>query len=289
MRRISTRALYKETRAPGHERAITQGEFQYWPTAHPAAQPLWLRFVYRCDCAGRWKTMRESVPFLSVDLTIAGEVDYEVGGQRHATRGGDVHLIMPGQTYSIGASRECRRAGLELTGNLLLPLLESLNLKQSLTIAPRDFGAFAVALDGIYTLFQQKAPGSEASASAQLYQYLGALAGEVIPNATPVMPLALIELLRLIHADPATPHSCRDFASRVGCSVPTMIRLFHRYLETTPEAYINRFRMNYARQILLDRELSIKEVATLLGFKNQYYFSRVFKKCFGYPPSRAPR
>jgi AraC-like DNA-binding protein len=37
---------------------------------------------------------------------------------------------------------------------------------------------------------------------------------------------------------------------------------------------------------LLGRGLAVKEVASRLGFKDEYYFSRLFKKKTGLSPSR---
>ncbi|WP_170147946.1 hybrid sensor histidine kinase/response regulator transcription factor [Marinoscillum furvescens] len=49
--------------------------------------------------------------------------------------------------------------------------------------------------------------------------------------------------------------------------------------------YINTHRLTYARQLLETGEYSVKEVAFRVGFNDNHYFSRSFKKEFGYPPS----
>ncbi|MBQ8814783.1 MAG: response regulator [Lachnospiraceae bacterium] len=55
-------------------------------------------------------------------------------------------------------------------------------------------------------------------------------------------------------------------------------RLFHRYTGETLNAYINKKKMEYALELLKNPKLSINEVASLSGFQNQNYFSRVFRK-----------
>lgn len=37
-------------------------------------------------------------------------------------------------------------------------------------------------------------------------------------------------------------------------------------------------RMNHAKRMLISSDLTIKEIATKVGFENEFYFSNVFKK-----------
>ncbi len=48
--------------------------------------------------------------------------------------------------------------------------------------------------------------------------------------------------------------------------------------------YHQEMRLNRAAELLLDRALSISQVALQAGFPDQNYFSRVFKKAYGYTP-----
>jgi len=49
--------------------------------------------------------------------------------------------------------------------------------------------------------------------------------------------------------------------------------------------YITMLRINYAKRLLKEDKLSIKEIAASCGYSDQYYFSRVFKKNVGYSPT----
>ena len=49
--------------------------------------------------------------------------------------------------------------------------------------------------------------------------------------------------------------------------------------------YVSRLRMNRALELLSEREKSIREIALACGFEDEKYFSRAFKKKYGYPPS----
>ncbi|WEK54705.1 MAG: AraC family transcriptional regulator [Candidatus Cohnella colombiensis] len=53
-----------------------------------------------------------------------------------------------------------------------------------------------------------------------------------------------------------------------------------------PIDYYHRMKIQRAAQLLDLTELSIKEICHSLGFKDPYYFSRMFKKIIGVSPSR---
>jgi AraC-like DNA-binding protein len=61
-------------------------------------------------------------------------------------------------------------------------------------------------------------------------------------------------------------------------------RLFQRYAQCTPQEYVNRLKMNKAGVLLLTTELPISRVGELVGYKDQYHFSRNFKKYYGTSP-----
>ena len=56
-----------------------------------------------------------------------------------------------------------------------------------------------------------------------------------------------------------------------------LIRLFKRHMNMTPMRYLNNLKMETATSLLLNSDLSVKEISWKLGFSRQYHFSRNFK------------
>ena len=54
----------------------------------------------------------------------------------------------------------------------------------------------------------------------------------------------------------------------------------------SPIDYLTEYRINEACKLLRAGNLSIAEVAISVGFFDQFYFSRVFKRAKGVPPSK---
>lgn len=53
--------------------------------------------------------------------------------------------------------------------------------------------------------------------------------------------------------------------------------------------FLQAARMRLAYRLLLDGELSVKEVAARCGYNNQHNFSTAFKRCHGISPSSLRR
>lgn len=61
--------------------------------------------------------------------------------------------------------------------------------------------------------------------------------------------------------------------------------LFKNHFDITPNKYITNLKMTYAKKLLQTGYLSISQISEMCGFKDIYYFSKVFKKETGYTPS----
>lgn len=66
-------------------------------------------------------------------------------------------------------------------------------------------------------------------------------------------------------------------------------RIFKRATGLSPKAWLRERRLDTARQYLLGTGRSVGEISDILGFKNQFYFSRVFRKQFKKSPSQFRR
>lgn len=71
-----------------------------------------------------------------------------------------------------------------------------------------------------------------------------------------------------------------------GVSDTYFRRIFLARFGMTPSEYITAGRLSYAKIIIESNEYAtLKEVAELVGYNDPLYFSKAFKKFYGYPPS----
>lgn len=90
------------------------------------------------------------------------------------------------------------------------------------------------------------------------------------------------EILKLRYAAPPTQ---KDLSREVGLNEFKLRRGFKEYFGITVYDFITRLRMEKARRLLIDEQMSISEVTSVVGFSHQNNFSIAFKKYFGMPPS----
>lgn len=74
-------------------------------------------------------------------------------------------------------------------------------------------------------------------------------------------------------------------ARRAGCGKFHFIRQFRRQTGGTPWHYVLGLKMDKAKELLAEPHLSVKEIARTVGFENPAYFSRLFRRLTGQPPS----
>ena len=77
-----------------------------------------------------------------------------------------------------------------------------------------------------------------------------------------------------------------EVADQLKMSSCYLGEVFKSYTGMTPYQYFLHLKVNKAKEFLERDELSIKEIAFKLAFDDQFYFSRLFKKKTGVPPSQ---
>ncbi len=82
-----------------------------------------------------------------------------------------------------------------------------------------------------------------------------------------------------------TAISIENYAASRGMSTCWFIRSFKEFSGTTPMQYILAIRMSNAQSLLETTEYNVTEIGRIVGYENPLYFSRLFKKQIGIPPS----
>lgn len=95
-------------------------------------------------------------------------------------------------------------------------------------------------------------------------------------------------MARIVHNfhDPA--FSVEEALSSCGYCTDHMRRIFCEQVEKTPQEYLTSLRIRSARKLLASRSISnysVSEIASMVGFNDVSYFSRVFKRATGVTPS----
>lgn len=80
------------------------------------------------------------------------------------------------------------------------------------------------------------------------------------------------------------PLSVEEIAASLGISVRQLERLFKEHLGATPKRHYLEMRLERARSLLLQTEMSIIEVAVASGFQSAGHFTRAYHQAYGVTP-----
>lgn len=75
-----------------------------------------------------------------------------------------------------------------------------------------------------------------------------------------------------------------QIAEAMAVTSPYLSGVFKKAMGISMVQYITMFRMEKAREMLLKTGKDVKEIAELVGYRDEYYFSRCFKKQYGFSP-----
>jgi AraC-like DNA-binding protein len=84
----------------------------------------------------------------------------------------------------------------------------------------------------------------------------------------------------------ATLRSLRAAAEATGVGYDHLRHLFKERRGRSLVHYLNEVRMERAKTLLVHSRLPLKQIATMCGFRDEYYFSAVFRRHVRMPPGR---
>ncbi|MBD2870559.1 helix-turn-helix domain-containing protein [Paenibacillus arenilitoris] len=74
-------------------------------------------------------------------------------------------------------------------------------------------------------------------------------------------------------------------SSMAGLTASSYSRLFKKTMNVSPVKYLTRLRIERAKRLLRHYDAPVKEVSAAVGFGDEFYFSRIFRRLVGVTPS----
>ena len=218
----------------------------------------------------------------SIELVTQGEFLIETDGQRWSVKEGSLFFVPLHRDSAMMCTTEfAEKFTVILRGALLESLLSMLQLDTCTVLQLRSFTEIEKAMHRIGMLLKQGRENSVREANIEAYSLLIRLSEE----RNDPLPEMMQKLLDIIHFKLHRMYSIADLSSASGLSSATIHRMFLQHCGCTPLTYMTKCRMMSAEEMLSGGERSIKEIASLLGYRNQLYFSSVFRKYHGVSPS----
>ena len=107
-----------------------------------------------------------------------------------------------------------------------------------------------------------------------------------IPTRIGVRHPKLSTVIQMMEANIEEPFSPSTLARDVGMSTRQLERLFSRYLHRSPKRYYMELRLQKARNLLMQTEMSVINVALACGFASPSHFSKCYRAQYDTTPYR---
>jgi AraC family transcriptional regulator, glycine betaine-responsive activator len=160
-----------------------------------------------------------------------------------------------------------------IDGNRMTTAGGTASIDLMLAIIATDFGpevANAVADQQIYTAIRTDRDQQRLS----------------VPTRIGVRHPKLAQVIREMEVNIEEPVSPAELARQVGLSTRQLERLFRRYLNRSPKRYYMELRLGKARNLLMQTDMSVINVALACGFTSPSHFSKCYRAHYDTTPYR---
>lgn len=207
----------------------------------------------------------------------------EIDGQTFYPKEGDSYFLQVGTKHHYFSDREnpWQKIFINVSGGLLDSLIEGYGLKKIYYFKGLDLSK---ELHHIYNLAKEKKPDSTEEIICILNQIFFKMRAH-IRCTDPILDVAekMKDYLRN-HA--ASRFKIEKLCQYISRSESQTIKIFKAAYGITPYAYFLEKKIKLAKDMLLNTNLSVKQIADHLSFADEYYFSNVFKQKTGVSPSK---
>lgn len=97
---------------------------------------------------------------------------------------------------------------------------------------------------------------------------------------------AIVEAKRIIDSQLAFAPSCEELARKVSISTSKLTKGFSSMFGTSVHAYVIDQRLEKAAALLVESNLNVSQIATLVGYSKPSNFAAAFKKKYGVIPKK---
>ena len=238
---------------------------------------------------------------LEIIYVKSGFLTVNISGENYIGKPGDAFVVSPGNLHFMGS-----QTGTVDYFTFLFPLkyiaFRSDDMLDDKLIEPLNSGHLMIRpeikdtvkeqceqLAGVYAAEIDK---SESKITSQirkkiiLLQFIHELwkKGFIVENDTTGRNTVEKEMVSYIQQNYMGKILLREFGEQFHLSEKYISRYFKEHFHITLSQYVTYLRLEHAKQMLQETDISVTEVAMQSGYQNISYFIRSFKKTYGVSP-----
>ncbi len=227
---------------------------------------------------------RAESDIFSVEVVTAGDMELVQDGRRSVVGAGEAFVLRKGSShrFATGPSGFVHKRMAVIDGVMLDIAVRALGIEQHDVVRPDDPRRLERLIKQTYRLVGNRDRDYIWHLSRIAYEILLELGRNVLYQGMPRQVALALDYMNLHLQSPDV--SLRDLAERSGLSMYHFSRLFTKSMGAAPMTYFHRQKVAFAKNLLANTTLLVKEIAAVLGFEDPFYFSAQFRKHVGMSP-----
>lgn len=241
---------------------------------------------------------------------LQGAIECHIGEEIIELREGDTFFINSGVIHKYQAPKVCREKQCMFSDILFLPEIIAPNssliyekyvrpivLYGKPFLVMRQTQAWEESVQNLYhhivnvcldeeDLTELRIQAGVSELWTRLFHYLYREESEQQENKNILAQARLRKMMQFIWDHFHEKITLDDIAASANISKSAALRCFRSGMQTSPVGYLNNFRLNRAKELLLTSHSTVSEIAVSVGFDNVGYFDRVFRRTFGLTPKQ---
>lgn len=223
-----------------------------------------------------------------IHLVLSGKGYFTAGGNTYEIGAGQAFIIFEGERVEYHADKEnpWSYVWIDFSGEASSQLLSKTGFSDSKRVtSPMETESFLLIFKRLRELATTE---SEKLLRLAAFFELVAEFSKVFPSeATRDGKEGIAELAKRIINSNFTSAECRveKIAEIVDISRSQLYRSFMDKFGSSPKAYIDTLRIDYAKKLLTRSDMTVSEISYSVGYGEPLYFSTAFRKATGISPT----
>ncbi|MBQ8320085.1 MAG: AraC family transcriptional regulator [Clostridia bacterium] len=216
-----------------------------------------------------------------IEYVLEGEGEFRVQGKTVRVSGGEAFVICKDapHDYRSNPDKPMKKLWISFVSDYLGKMLESYRI---------GTGSYRVDLKNEFISLYNVAK-IDTSPQNKFFEIAEILQGIILKIARTAMETAEDALTSVKNALLASVYSRKtldEIAAEAYTSRSNLIRIFKKQTGVTPYQFLLLEKINVAKTLLSTTTMQIKNIAELLSFTDEHYFSFLFKQKTGLTPSQ---
>ena len=264
----------------------------YWPNADTSF--YWVNFEYPLYHGHQdWELL----------IVLNDQILHNINGEAHVLTVGKACLIGPKDSHALFypqrtknqfqavtlTARDCYVK--KLLDTLSPTLYEELCSDPSplyFSLSPNTLEKYTNMLLNIQTYKNESTPYTERQCNI-IFSSLILTLLEQQQHEVSGIPNVLKAFIRQLNNPLITNEQIKAAQSEMPYSYPQLTRIFKKYMHCTITQYVNKTKLQYAKELLANTDMSLTEITIELHFESTSHFHSLFKKHFNITPAEYRR